>query len=315
MNFNYQHINVLQPQINPISSLVNHSKILISSTSELSNFPGNGTIDSPYIISNFFIDANGVGSPIHFMSINLYVIIENCTLINAENYHAESNIRLNGCENIVIRNNILSNSNDTGLHFDHCNNILVQNNTISNNKGLGIHLYECSNLSIRNNLIQYNGAGGIGTSQNSQQISLIQNRIQNNINSAVSLRNSNSISLLMNYLKNSSGPNIDIYQSTNITLDNGTHGNYWGDYKTRYPTAKNNGEIWDTPYQIGEFSDHYPLVDINVNYQTSSQTNSEENVFQNPFISIAGFDPNLFCVISGIFCLFLSFRIKKGKVK
>ncbi len=87
------------------------------------------------------------------------------------------------------------------------------------------------------------------------------------------------------------------------------------DYKTRYPTAKNNGEIWDTPYQIGEFSDHYPLVDINVNYQTSSQTNSEENVFQNPFISIAGFDPNLFCVISGIFCLFLSFRIKKGKVK
>src|SRR5208337_1113026 len=55
--------------------------------------------------------------------------------------------------------------------------------------------------------------------------------------------------------------------------DNGTQGNYWSDYLTNYPSAKevNNTGTYDTPYTITEntdyfghatyhFYDNYPLV-------------------------------------------------------
>jgi parallel beta-helix repeat protein len=45
--------------------------------------------------------------------------------------------------------------------------------------------------------------------------------------------------------------------------DNGTHGNYYGDYTVRYPNATNDGVVWDTPYAIGGSSgeqDAKPLV-------------------------------------------------------
>ncbi len=45
--------------------------------------------------------------------------------------------------------------------------------------------------------------------------------------------------------------------------DDGKQGNYWNDYKEKYPDAKelNNATVWDTPYFIDETNvDHYPLV-------------------------------------------------------
>ena len=42
-------------------------------------------------------------------------------------------------------------------------------------------------------------------------------------------------------------------------------GNYWSDYKNKYPNAKddNNDGVWDTPYSIpgGNNKDYYPLTD------------------------------------------------------
>nr|MDO8109095.1 hypothetical protein [Candidatus Sigynarchaeota archaeon] len=45
--------------------------------------------------------------------------------------------------------------------------------------------------------------------------------------------------------------------------DNGTHGNYWGNYKTRYPgAAAISGLYWSIPYETspGGVFDHFPLV-------------------------------------------------------
>jgi hypothetical protein len=66
--------------------------------------------------------------------------------------------------------------------------------------------------------------------------------------------------------------------------DNGTIGNYWGDYEAQYPTANNDGSIWDIPYKInGTLStyDNYPLVNFlgsNVGSDESGNgdTNGEE---------------------------------------
>jgi parallel beta-helix repeat protein len=50
---------------------------------------------------------------------------------------------------------------------------------------------------------------------------------------------------------------------SNNTWDNGFSGNYWADYKTRYPDAKaqNNSVIGNTAYQIDDVNlDRYPLT-------------------------------------------------------
>ena len=47
--------------------------------------------------------------------------------------------------------------------------------------------------------------------------------------------------------------------------NNGTHGNYWGDYIAKYPLATNNETVWDTGYEIdgdGGGVDGKPLVDM-----------------------------------------------------
>jgi len=46
--------------------------------------------------------------------------------------------------------------------------------------------------------------------------------------------------------------------------DNGTSGNYWSDYLTRYPNASEIGNtgVGDTPFYINENNiDHYPLME------------------------------------------------------
>jgi hypothetical protein len=57
--------------------------------------------------------------------------------------------------------------------------------------------------------------------------------------------------------------NTQQVSSQNLTnaWDDGSMGNYWSDYQTKYPTATPVGNIWDTPYVIdANNTDHYPLV-------------------------------------------------------
>ncbi len=42
--------------------------------------------------------------------------------------------------------------------------------------------------------------------------------------------------------------------------DDGAEGNYWSDYRERYPDATNDGVVWDMPYNVGGDVDRYPLV-------------------------------------------------------
>ena len=66
-------------------------------------------------------------------------------------------------------------------------------------------------------------------------------------------------------------------------------GNYWDDYEKLYPNAKNDGTVWDTPYDIEDWygdpaQDKYPVVspfDIeNIdlsNFGMSEELTSEES--------------------------------------
>ncbi|TFG18181.1 MAG: PKD domain-containing protein [Promethearchaeota archaeon] len=50
---------------------------------------------------------------------------------------------------------------------------------------------------------------------------------------------------------------------TNFHLDNGSVGNYWDDYKSRYPAATHNGYYYSIPYEatgVGGLFDNYPTI-------------------------------------------------------
>ncbi len=73
---------------------------------------------------------------------------------------------------------------------------------------------------------------------------------------------SNTTTWMNNYTGNPT--NVDSMSSVDTNhWDNGTDGNYYSDYLTRYPDATNNGWHWTTPYAMdggsGEF-DYYPLT-------------------------------------------------------
>jgi len=71
-------------------------------------------------------------------------------------------------------------------------------------------------------------------------------------------------------------------------------GNYWDDYKEKYPEAEEIDEcgIWDTPYSINSDKDNYPLIEPFENY-FAAPTPTPTPIFDtdapsNPYPSIAG---------------------------
>ena len=67
-----------------------------------------------------------------------------------------------------------------------------------------------------------------------------------------------------NFVNNKGGGLQACDDGINNHWDDGiSEGNYWNDYETRFPTATNDGIIWDTPYTIDGgvgAQDNKPLV-------------------------------------------------------
>jgi hypothetical protein len=54
-----------------------------------------------------------------------------------------------------------------------------------------------------------------------------------------------------------------LYPTSTLSWDNGSEGNYWSNYETRYPNATeiDSSGIWNMPYYVGYLgTDNYPLV-------------------------------------------------------
>jgi len=117
----------------------------------------------------------------------------------------------------------------------------------------------------------------------------------------IHLCHSNSIIYLNNFINNTD--NVYSYNSTNIwnstekitytyngSVFEGYLGNYWDDYKERYPDAEEIDEcgIWDTPYSIDSDADNHPLVKPWENYFELPENIFDTGVPENPYPSISG---------------------------
>jgi parallel beta-helix repeat protein len=119
---------------------------------------------------------------------------------------------------------------------------LILNNIISRNYYCGIRISKSLNNKIIGNTIRYNQDYGIFIQDADSKDNVI---YHNN---------------LINIFE---GAMNAMDKGTNI-WDDGEYGNYWSDYKFKYPNAKRiwlKG-IWDTPYEIegGDNKDNCPLI-------------------------------------------------------
>jgi parallel beta-helix repeat protein len=149
------------------------------------------------------------------------------------------------CDTVITINNITTIGYSINLW-------LSTRNTISNNivGGRGITLWESSD-----NIIARNNANRIGLLLDSTYNIIV----ENNISSLYVDDSSNN-----KFYHNSFLNDVSCYDSVNV-WDDGypSGGNYWSDYRKKYPNAKELGGsgLWDTPYVIDENNrDRYPLM-------------------------------------------------------
>jgi parallel beta-helix repeat protein len=203
---------------------------------------------------------------------NLYT--SNFTLENNTISGPSVGIELSYTTGNKIVGNRIGNATAAGCHIIASNNITVARNMISNSSSMGIQLSSSSNDNVTENLVTACGACGIYTDYGSS------NRIIGN-NVTWNLWGINVIASSNDYIYHNCFVNnthqADTYLSGVNYWDNGYPlpqggGNYWSDFKARYPSVydNNNGisqnitggdTIWDGPYVIdANNKDNYPLV-------------------------------------------------------
>ncbi|QEE16302.1 Loki-CTERM sorting domain-containing protein [Promethearchaeum syntrophicum] len=212
------------------------SNITITNNTMINNYWGIFLRYSP----NNIISHNFVNNSYSF-GITCYSGSDNCLILENNVSHCDWGITITDSDNSVISENNLTFNGDAVYLNNHCENCTISENSITNNT-VGVNLYAdcCSNTIFGNNL-RYNYRLGI--------------EIDNDCN--------NNLVYFNDVCGNVKGQAEELHESLNNQWDNGSVGNYWGDYQEKYPKARNNSVFWRTPYEIDGSDlgvDHYPLV-------------------------------------------------------
>jgi parallel beta-helix repeat protein len=162
--------------------------------------------------------------------------------------------------NVTVRNMMITNFSD-GIQLASSSNNTLSGNNVANNE-FGIYLDSSSdNNTISNNNITANSQSGIVLDTSSNYNTLSGNNITANIGAGIWLYSSSKNTIYHNNFNNNTNQ-VYSYDSTNV-WDNGSVGNYWSDYLTRYPNAAqvDSSGVWNAPYVIdANNTDYYPLV-------------------------------------------------------
>jgi parallel beta-helix repeat protein len=178
------------------------------------------------------------GKPVYFY--NGQTGLDESDFINA------GQVILLNCDNSLIAD-VNASSVSAGIEIFFCQFIDITNVTANDNTQIGIYLYESDNTTITES--EFNSNDGYGHTMVDCENTLI---------------------YLNEFSNNPAGQAFD-FNGQNNAWDNGTLGNYWGDYSTRYPAGTPNGMVYSLDYEVGNPTsgvwDYNPLVftpDMNV---------------------------------------------------
>ncbi|MCW4045817.1 MAG: right-handed parallel beta-helix repeat-containing protein [Candidatus Bathyarchaeota archaeon] len=210
----------------------------------------------------------GIG---HGQGINVSRV-SNVTIQNLEIKRFGVGIIISESANNTIFRNVLT-ENDVGIGLWQVSNNKISGNIIIANNGTGIAVSgNGAANSIVGNFVANNKVG-IGFGYGSLNI-VAENYIANNEEGVYFGGNppfagaSNNTFYRNSFINNTKQVN-DYHWTTSFSApsmniwDKSSAGNYWSDYKNRYPNAKelNSSGVWNTPYVLDQYNkDNYPLV-------------------------------------------------------
>lgn len=191
----------------------------------------------------------------------------------------------------LISENYINNCGGAGIELSNSSNT-ISANTISNS-GCGIevdqgsnsntisrNLLNANNFDIQmygdNNTVVDNTITSVASVDNSLGIvfydpananTVSKNDITNNYE-AIGLDKQVNYFYLNNLINNTYDVRFEVFNDSYVpyslnVFDNGSMGNYWSDYKAKYPNAKeiDNTGIYNTSYVVdGNITDNYPLA-------------------------------------------------------
>jgi parallel beta-helix repeat protein len=224
------------------------------------------------LIGNFIENSRQYGIFVYRYS-NGNILINNTIALSTRNglflCHSSDNI---------LSTNKFSSNDEHGIYLWYAldNNTLIGNN-ISNNE-VGIELCNSNNNTLKNNALNCNSNYGIISDESSNNTIYLNNFV-NNTNNVYSYNSTN--------IWNSTEKITYTYNDSTFT----NHlGNYWDDYKEKYPHAEeiDTSGIWDMPYSIDSDNDTYPLVEPFENYFAPAEDIFDTGSSKNPYPSIFG---------------------------
>jgi hypothetical protein len=177
-------------------------------------------------------------------------------------------------KNNQIVHNVISKNKGNGIFGYRLFDSKIENNLIQENMGCGINL-NSYNVTISRNNISFNSDYGIYAQYVDRRFwdshNITENYLYSN-NYGIFLNNTQNVKVWKNNIYGNTQFQVKDYYNISIFQDGYTPnqwykdqtGNYYGDYQTRYPSAKNDGRVWDTPYEISggmNRLDFYPLVE------------------------------------------------------
>lgn len=226
------------------------------------------------------IDAEGIQSAVVVEASS--VVIKGFTLANGGTVWEDAGIEVQDVSGLTISGNILSGSQRNGVYGYGLSNSVISGNLVVNNGAVGIYLVaDADDNLVQSNNVRDNGYGmyiHVSSGNTIEENTFVSNDCGIKIisDSRETIVRSNVFSSNDRAILEASGEVNEIYHNNFVdtppkaydnsgysSWDDGVaRGNYWQDYTTRYPSATNDGYVWDTPYEIGgrKNQDNYPLV-------------------------------------------------------
>ncbi len=126
---------------------------------DLTGFPGDGTVNSPYVITNYNFSSDPDYYGIYIQHTTKYILISNC-YFNINKTDA-TGLFLNNVTNIAISSCVFTTDNSstysTGIKVWNCTNVDIGGNSITEigyESGIWV-MNNCSNINIHNNYIAH----------------------------------------------------------------------------------------------------------------------------------------------------------------
>jgi parallel beta-helix repeat protein len=215
--------------------------------------------------SNNTIYYNTISSNFYGISIfNMYGYSSNNNKIYSNTIQGNQfGIVLKSSDYNRIYSNVIQNE-AIGVNFYAASYNTIYSNVISSHYAEGCNIWSSTGNNIYSNEISGNGKG-VQIHISSSENTIHSNCISNNDNGIYifysEYPSTNNLIYHNDLMDNALGNTYD--ECTNQWFDASLEeGNYYGDYREKYPDATAINGIWDTPYDItgGDIQDLYPLI-------------------------------------------------------